>query len=390
VSPNLRSVETPADEAVFLAVPRVIHAGDPARVELPDEMLRFVFDPRCNGYFDRGEAARWILEDAHGAPLGRVAAFYRQRDTPDALGGVGFFECVDDERAAATLFEAAESWLAARGLAGADGPVNFGERDRMWGLLVRGHEQAPVYLDNHHPAYYERLFAAAGYRPLMESLSYCLPAEALDMISLAAKYQGKARAGRRRRFATLAELGPERFAEGMFHVYRAAFSAAGRARHWTARELQGWLEADVTLDGEWMWLGYVDDEPAVLLGYQPDLYQLEYQERIDRLKGFVTAVHPDHQGQGLLAGVGLQLHTALNRAGFREVLMTGIAGHSARIRAVVERAGAHVTRVHATWRKHFDPQRAVEPLAMPVWGDGWTPPAERPTPRMGLVAQDVT
>ena len=31
-----------------------------------------------------------------------------------------------------------------------DGPINFGERDRYWGLLVEGFENRPIYANPYH------------------------------------------------------------------------------------------------------------------------------------------------------------------------------------------------------------------------------------------------
>jgi hypothetical protein len=56
------------------------------------------------------------------------------------VGGVGFFDCVNDQSAADMLFDVAKHWLLQKGMQAMDGPVNFGERDRWWGLLVKGFE----------------------------------------------------------------------------------------------------------------------------------------------------------------------------------------------------------------------------------------------------------
>ena len=39
-----------------------------------------------------------------------------------------------------------------------DGPINFGEKDRYWGLLVEGFNKHTVYGQNYHLNYYRELF----------------------------------------------------------------------------------------------------------------------------------------------------------------------------------------------------------------------------------------
>jgi len=51
---------------------------------------------------------------------------------------MGFFECTDDRDAAFLLFDTCSAWLKERGMQAMDGPINFGENDVNWGLLVEG------------------------------------------------------------------------------------------------------------------------------------------------------------------------------------------------------------------------------------------------------------
>ena len=49
---------------------------------------------------------------------------------------MGFFECINDESVAFAMFDKCKAWLQERGMEAMDGPINFGERDRWWGLVV--------------------------------------------------------------------------------------------------------------------------------------------------------------------------------------------------------------------------------------------------------------
>jgi hypothetical protein len=46
------------------------------------------------------------------------------------------FDCINDQ-VADMLFDVAKHWLMQKGMEAMDGPINFGERDRWWGLTVQ-------------------------------------------------------------------------------------------------------------------------------------------------------------------------------------------------------------------------------------------------------------
>jgi len=79
-------------------------------------------------------------------------------------GGIGFFECINDGKAAKMLFKEAESWLKENGMEAVDGPINLGEKDRFWGLLVTNFTDIPSYALNYNPPYYQSFFEENGYQ----------------------------------------------------------------------------------------------------------------------------------------------------------------------------------------------------------------------------------
>jgi hypothetical protein len=61
------------------------------------------------------------------------------------------------------LFDIAKNWLTEKGMEAMDGPINFGERDTWWGLLVEGFEP-PLYRMNYNQPYYKNLFETYGFK----------------------------------------------------------------------------------------------------------------------------------------------------------------------------------------------------------------------------------
>jgi hypothetical protein len=47
--------------------------------------------------------------------------------------------------------------VPSHGVEGMNGPINFGEKDKFWGLLVEGFKN-PSYQENYNPSYYQQLF----------------------------------------------------------------------------------------------------------------------------------------------------------------------------------------------------------------------------------------
>lgn len=145
---RLYEVTSPALVREWLDLPKRLYRGNRNWVCPLDCDVLEVFDPEKNELFADGEAVRWIVRDASGTVVGRIAAFYNREKAAleeQPTGGCGFFECIDCQQVADMLFDAARLWLASRGMEAMDGPVNFGQRRDWWGLLVEGYEFQPLY-----------------------------------------------------------------------------------------------------------------------------------------------------------------------------------------------------------------------------------------------------
>jgi len=159
-------VENAESSRAFLDVTRMLYKDDPNWVCHLDKDIEGVFDPEQNSYFKHGVAVRWILRDNNSKVIGRIAAFYdrKTRDENDQpTGGCGFFECIDNQDAANLLFDTAKTWLQEQEIDAMDGPINFGETDKFWGLLVDGFTQ-PAYKISYNSLYYQALFENYGFR----------------------------------------------------------------------------------------------------------------------------------------------------------------------------------------------------------------------------------
>jgi hypothetical protein len=169
---------TTAREFILTSV--VLLKNDPNWVRPLDKDINEVFDKTKNKAFRFGEIIRWILKDDAGNLIGRIAAFinkkYKNKGDDVPVGGIGFFECINDQDAADLLFDNARHWLIQHGMEAMDGPINFGERDRWWGLITKGFTP-PLYCMNYNPPYYVTLFENYGFGLFYNQVCFALEAQ---------------------------------------------------------------------------------------------------------------------------------------------------------------------------------------------------------------------
>ena len=136
----------------FIDLPRKLYKEDPNWICPLDADIQAVFDPSRNNYFTHGVCTRWILVDQQQQTIGRIAAFINHKkasQNAQPTGGIGFFESINHRDAAFALFDQGQQWLRQRGMEAMDGPINFGENDKYWGLLVQGFKE-PSYGMNYN------------------------------------------------------------------------------------------------------------------------------------------------------------------------------------------------------------------------------------------------
>src|SRR3979409_2202756 len=122
---NIVEVNDKKSSKEFLSLPRKLYKNDPNFISPLDKDIAAVFDPALNNFHSHGIIKRWIARDDTGEIIGRIAAFinYQKNKNPDyIIGGVGFFESVNDEKTAFILLDTAKHWLQQNNAKAMDGP----------------------------------------------------------------------------------------------------------------------------------------------------------------------------------------------------------------------------------------------------------------------------
>ena len=136
-----------------------------------------IFDPGKNNFFSHGECDRYLVYSGRET-VGRFAVMNNSNkdfvyDPP--MGGMGFIEMVNDQQVADEIIEFTADWHKKRNYGAFRGPVNFGENDNYWGLLVENYDEPPIYGMYYHPPYYRTLLENTGADKLDDHWSYKRP-----------------------------------------------------------------------------------------------------------------------------------------------------------------------------------------------------------------------
>lgn len=376
---KLHEVKDTKEIQEFLLLPVRMYKSTPQWIRPLDNEIEAVFDIERNKSFRHGECIRWILRNDAGETIGRVAAFiiektvHKGNDQP--TGGMGFFECINDQVAAFSLFDQCKTWLQARGMEAMDGPINFGSRDRWWGLLVQGFDKEPNYQCNYNFPYYQTFFEGYGFQLYFNQLTYSRKV----MDPLSERLYEKAKLVARDpnynfRYIPKKEMG--RLAEYVRVVYNKAW--ANRAENPELSQAQAVLlvkQMKPIIDERLLWFGFYKNEPIAFFVSLPEINQIfKYVngklDWLGKLKflwhkmrktnkkafGILFGVVPEHQGAGVDGALILASRELWqsNKMHYTDFEVNWIGDFNPKMIQVLEQVGGYITKKHITYRKLFD------------------------------------
>ena len=370
---------------LFHKVPRIVYRNNPYWICPFESDIDTIFNPEQNKVFDEGEAKCFVALDSGGKPVGRIAAFIdhkRNKIRGESTGGIGFFESIDNKGIAFALFEEAERYLAGFDVDFIDGPVNFGERDKFWGLLINHFDQPPLYQENYHPDYYHGYFKERGYEPLeqiltMKGLVSEINFDRLEKIADRLKSRNPVRV-ENFNFKMI-----EKYSEDFSVAYNSSFGHYDHFKPVTPVQVKKLMEeARRVADPALVSVAYYEDKPVGFAAIFPDINPLvkvtngklnwrtiprlllkKLLKRRYDLKGMGFGVSPEYQSKGIYSLLIDKMGKEMDREKYHHLFLATIRAHNTVAVSVYEKLSTKPERIHYTMRKAMKKGLKVEPFA---------------------------
>lgn len=364
-------------EKDFLLANVVINRSNPNYIRPLDKDIIEVFDKEKNKSFRFGEATRWVLKDDAGNLIGRIAAFtnkkYRTKGDDIPVGGMGFFDCINDAAAADMLLDVAKHWLRQRGMEAMDGPINFGERDRWWGLVTEGF-QSPLYCMNYNPPYYKDLLEHYGFQPFFHQICFGVdPKKEFSPKTI----QRHALISKDPHYRATYMKGNdiEKYAEYFTIVYNKAWAGHGGMKEMKKEQaVILFKKLKPIMDRKILWFVFYKEEPIAIFLNLPDLNQwfryldgqfgllaklkflwVKATKPCTKFTGLVFGIVPEFQGMGVDSYLIVEAGKVVLTLPYTEYEMQWIGDFNPKMINVAENFGdTFRTRQLTTYRYLFD------------------------------------
>lgn len=358
----------------FLNFPQRLFKEDKNYIRALNQDIENVFDSNKNKFFKTGSCERFLFKNKVHETVGKIAVFvnkkYRQEQP---TGGIGFFDCIDDQETANFIFDFAKKWLQEKGMEAMDGPINFGERDKFWGVLIEGFSE-PLYAMNYNAPYYQTLFENYGFQIYFNQL--CFGRKIHDPV--AENFLAMHERISRNKNITAKPLqlkSLDKFARDFTQVYNQAWASHGEGKQMSEMQtLKLFKTLKPVINEHISWFVYENEKPIAMWMNIPDLNQwikffngkFELLQKIlfliikkfrknKKMVGLVFGIIPEWQRKGI---DGFMIWEGTKH--FRETTdfidyeMQWIGDFNPKMIKIAESLETKVTRKLATYRYLFD------------------------------------
>ena len=378
----MKAVQVVSDEQQkeFLEFPARLFKNDKNYIRPLNNDIADIFNPKKNKFFRFGECERFLFMDDKNETVGKVAIFvnkkYKQKQP---TGGIGFFDCINDQKTADFIFDFAKNRLQEKGMEAMDGPINFGERDKFWGLLIEGFSE-PLYGMNYNPPYYKELFEKYGFQIYFNQLCFGRKVHdsvADNFLEMHARIsQNKSISAKRMKVKHI-----EKYANDFTVVYNKAWATHGEGKQITnAQTLKLFKTLKPVINEHISWFIYENEKPIAMWMNIPDLNQwfkflngkfglfqklkflfLKKFKKNKKMVGLVFGIVPEWQRKGI-DGYMIWEGTKHFRktTDFEDYEMQWIGDFNPKMIKIAENLETVVTRKLATYRYLFDREKEFE------------------------------
>jgi len=254
-----------------------------------------------------------------------------------------------------------------------DGPINFGERDRWWGLVVEGFKP-PIYLMNYNPPYYVGLFENYGFKIFYNQICWHL----FVQTQLSEKFfeqDEKYKSNPEYEAIHIQKKELKKFATDFSIVYNRAW-----AKHEGSKQLDKEVAYKMfkamkpVMDEHLIWFVYHNNEPIAFWVNLPELNQifkhlegkfnffaklkylwLKKKGVCNKFTGIVFGVIPEYQAQGIDYYMIVEGARVIQKdKQYDELELQWQGDFNPRILNISKNLGATQSRMLATYRYIFD------------------------------------
>ena len=376
----VEEVQNENQKKEFLEFPVRLYQHDKNYIRPLNKDIEAFFNPEKNKFFKNGECQRFLFKNKSGETVGKVAVFVnRLYEQKQPTGGIGFFDCINDQETANFIFDHCRQWLLERGMEAMDGPINFGERDKFWGLLVEGFIE-PLYCMNYNFPYYLDLFENYGFKVYFEQLCFSRPVFG-EVSRVFTVMHEKHRRNPAISAKPMKKNQLEKFAKDFTEIYNRAWAAHGEGKQMEeAKVLRMFKMMKPVINEHISWFIYENEKPIAMWMNIPDVNQwfkylngkfglieklkfLWYKrfKKNEKMIGLVFGVVPEWQRKGIdgyMIWEGtqhLRKHTD-----FTITELQWIGDFNPKMIKIAESLDTTVTRKLATYRYLFDRNKEFE------------------------------
>jgi hypothetical protein len=272
-----------------------------------------------------------------------------------------------------------------------DGPINFGERDRWWGLLVQGFDP-PVYCLNYNYPYYQQLFETYGFKNYFNQICFGMKAN----VRVTQKFYDRHAACAKDPNFSSAHIKKDqldKFAADFTIVYNKAWAGHGGLKQLEEKVVRKMFRSmKPVMDERINWFIYYKGEPIGIWINLPDLNQwfkylkgkfslwhkllflwLKATKKNNKFTGLVFGIVPEFQGMGadsylIIEGCKviqkLKIENGnyeLGKPIYEDYEMQWIGEFNPKMVNVAETIAGNRSRILTTYRYLFDRTKEFKP-----------------------------
>jgi hypothetical protein len=262
-----------------------------------------------------------------------------------------------------------------------DGPINFGEKERYWGLMVDGFHQRPTYLLNYNPPYYQELFEAYGFQNYYNQYVYKVQTN-VELPEILSRKFDRLMKAQGFRFEHLRIKDLDKFADDFMTIYNKSWSGTHKYFKPMTREeaKKTFYKMKDIVDENLVIFGYHDDQPIAFLVSIPELNQLfryvngklnlwgkikflyhRWRGKARVIQGVVYGTVPEYRNKGVESGLILTMRDlVIPKKWYKEMYMNWIGDFNPKMSKILEHIGSKKAFTLVTYRKLFDEQAVFE------------------------------